>query len=167
MKNTLRECREYTQGFGAASPSMYFCGGTGVGKTHLSLAIARELTQEGFAVVYTTAQNLMNRLEKEHFNKDEQEDTMDIVLSCDLLIIDDLGTEFATSFTNAQLYNIINTRMLEGKPVIISSNMTLEDIEHKYDMRLASRINSYRYIDFIGSDIRQQKAAVKGSDSNA
>ena len=167
MKKTLQECREYADGFSLLSPSMYFCGGTGLGKTHLSLAIANEVTQRGFGVVYITTQNLMNRLEKEHFSKDSQEDTLELVLGCDLLIIDDLGTEFATTFTNAQLYNIINTRLLETKPVIISANLTYEDIEVRYDPRLASRIMSYRYVDFIGTDVRQQKVDRKEGDSDA
>ena len=155
MKNTLEFCKKYAAGFSRASENLHFYGATGLGKTHLSLAIAGEVAKNGFGVVYITAQNLMNKLEKEHFAKDAQEDTIELVLECDLLIIDDLGTEFATSFTNAALYNIINTRLLTGSPVIVNSNLTVAELEEKYDQRLASRIGSFAFFEFFGTDIRQ------------
>lgn len=149
-------CKKYAEGFGEGSMSVLMMGQTGLGKTHLSLAIAKEVIKKGFAVVYNTAQNMFNAIEKEHFNKSLDGNYLDTLLTCDLLIIDDLGSEFQTSFTASELYNIINTRLLTAKPVIISTNFTFEDLQKQYSEKIVSRISgNYAFLRFFGNDIRQ------------
>ncbi len=151
-------CRAYSADFSEKSPSLFMHGATGLGKTHLSLAIANEVINKGYGVIYGSSPNLFGQLEKEHFSRQnpnertfEQE-----VLESDLLIIDDLGVEFSSQFTVSCIYNIINSRMLSGKPTIISTNLTPEELEDKYTQRITSRIiGSFISLKFIGRDIRQ------------
>ena len=133
-------------------------GNTGLGKTHLSLAIAREAINKGFGVIYTSTQNMISNMEKEKFrgyvvsNESEKH-----YADCDLLIIDDLGTEYATSFSSAAVYNVINSRIMRGKPTIISTNLSMRELEKYYTQRMVSRIigNNIR-LEFLGSDVRQK-----------
>ncbi len=155
----LESCRTYAQTFNAHSPNLMFMGGTGLGKTHLSLAIANVVINKGYSVVYGSAGNIFNDLQHENFGRtdniyyNEQD-----VLSTDLLIIDDLGAEFHNQFSVACLYNIINTRLLKRKPVIISTNFTFEDIERDYNQRITSRIaGEYSILVLEGNDIRYIK----------
>lgn len=158
MEKIFAFCRKYAAELSVNSPSVIFFGGTGLGKTHLSLAIASAALEKGMGVVYSPAQNLLNKLENEHFSKTEGTPFLDDVLECDLLILDDLGAEFSTSFTQSMIYNIINTRILSNKPTIISTNLSMEEIGDKYTPRVASRIfGCYMLKRFCGSDIRQQK----------
>lgn len=157
-------CMTYATNFTPTSPSLLFLGGTGLGKTHLSLAIAEQVIEKGYGVVYSSAQNLMARLEKEKFSYDRYQDDPDatsyqnLVLECDLLIIDDLGTEFLSTFVNSMIYNIVNTRLIEQRPCIISTNLELAEISKRYSERLVSRLfGGYRRLDFIGKDIRIQR----------
>ena len=160
MGEVLAYCRRYAEAFAPGAESLLLLGQTGLGKTHLSLAIAREVIEQGGGVLYASVQKLMDRLESGRFARDQETrdqygDNMDIVLSCDLLILDDLGTEFSTAFTNAALYNIINSRLSEQKPVIISTNLDLNGIEERYGQRVASRLFcEYRALKFFGQDVR-------------
>ncbi len=124
----------------------------------MSLAIGLSAVDKGFGVIYGSAQNLLNRVEREHFGKGGDEgETVQALLDCDLLILDDLGSEFSTQFTISVIYNIINTRLLKELPVIISTNLTAEELESKYTRRVTSRIiGSYVTLAFCGSDIRQK-----------
>lgn len=161
MKDIYDYCRDYASDFSLSSPNLYFYGPTGLGKTHLSLAIANEVIENGFSVVYGSAHNLLSRLEREKFGRSDEPDgtTEDMLLNCDLLILDDLGAEFSTSFTVAAIYNIINTRLCEGKPMIINSNLEFDEIEQRYTQRIASRIiGDFTPVEFCGEDIRQLKA---------
>ena len=133
-------------------------GNTGLGKTHLSLAIAAVVTQNGYGVVYGSVNNLVSKLEKEHFGRDEDNGTLESLLTCDLLILDDLGTEFRTAFSTAELYNIANTRQMAKRPTIISTNLTMKELEAAYSSRFTSRIIAdYVRCLFQGEDIRQKK----------
>ena len=155
MERNLAYCKQYAGNFGPHSPSVLFQGGTGLGKTHLSLAIANEVLQSGHGVVYGTAQNLATLLENDRFS-DGDSDTEQNLLTCDLLILDDLGTEFQNSFVTSAFYNIINTRLLTGKPTLISTNLSLKELEAKYGSRIVSRmIGAYDIRPFYGSDVRQ------------
>lgn len=157
MKSVLEYCKAYADDFGKNSPSLLLYGMTGLGKTHLSLAIAGKAVEKGYNVIYMSAQNLFNRLEKEKFGRADG-NTEDSILDCDLLIIDDLGAEFSTQFTVSALYNIINSRELEGKPTIISTNLTQEELGSQYNERIASRIlSNFTLLFFDGNDIRQIK----------
>lgn len=155
MESVLNFCKTYSDDFSRRSPSLLLYGRTGLGKTHLSLAIAGKAVEAGFGVIYSSAQNLFNKLEKEKFGRSDG-NTEETILDCDLLIIDDLGAEFTTQFTVSSLYNIINSRELEGKPTIISTNLTPEQLTNTYSERIASRIlSNYVMLLFDGSDIRQ------------
>lgn len=157
MESVLNYCKEYAADFSRRSPSLLLYGKTGLGKTHLSLAIAGKAVEEGYGVIYSSAQNLFNKLEKDKFGKADA-NTEEAILDCDLLIIDDLGAEFTTQFTVSALYNIVNSRELEGKPTIISTNLMPEQLTKAYGERIASRIlSNYVMLYFDGSDIRQIK----------
>lgn len=157
MESVLNYCKTYATDFSRRSPSLLLYGKTGLGKTHLSLAVAGKAVESGYGVIYTSAQNLFNKLEKEKFGRSDG-NTEEAILDCDLLIIDDLGAEFTTQFTVSALYNIINSRELEGKPTIISTNLTPEQLTSTYSERIASRIlSNFVMLYFDGSDIRQIK----------
>ena len=159
MEKILRNCRKYAEEFSLRSKSMLFQGGPGLGKTHLSLAIAKEVLDNGYGVIYVSAPTVLKKLENEYFGyQNDSSRTLENILECDLLIIDDLGTEFDTKFTTTTIYNIMNSRMLSSKPTIISTNMSIGDMEKKYDMRIVSRIiGTFGRVVFFGSDIRQKK----------
>lgn len=159
MANILQFCRLYAEKFTTGSQSLLMYGKTGLGKTHLSLAIAGEAVNKGYAVIYDSTPNIMNRLEKEHFGKAASDgDTLEMLSKCDLLILDDLGAEFQTSFTVSCLYNIVNNRLLSSLPTIISTNLDPKELEEKYTQRIASRfVGTYISLGFCGNDVRQLK----------
>lgn len=151
-------CHTYAKNFTPKSESLLFLGGAGLGKTHLSLAIGSLVIEKGYGVIYGSAGNLLGKIEKEYFSRNEPEFS-DAVLECDLLIIDDLGTEFATQFAHSALYNIINTRLLSNKPTLINTNLSFSEIEERYTARISSRLaGGYTIKKFLGNDIRIAKA---------
>ena len=159
MKEIYEFCRDYAESFDANSPSILMFGETGLGKTHLSLSIAGEVINKGYSIIYNSAQNIFNELQKERFGKTDTNGEYEaMVLECDLLVLDDLGAEFSTQFTNAALYNIINTRINSSLPTIISTNLDFKGIEERYTRRISSRlIGEYAALNFIGADVRQLK----------
>lgn len=159
MKNIRDFCQRYADEFSKSSRSLLMYGRTGLGKTHLSLAVAGEVTKKGYSVIYDSAQNILNKIEREHFSRNAvSEDTLGAVCECDLLILDDLGSEFQTNFTLSTVYTIINNRILLSLPTIISTNLDNRKIEEKYGERIASRIaGDYFNLGFCGKDIRQLK----------
>lgn len=161
MEQVLAYCKNYAEHFSLRSPSLLFRGGTGLSKTHLSLAIANVVIQKGYGVIYDSVHAIMNSLERERFGKETNvEDANRLLLECDLLILDDLGTEFSTSFVTASMYHIINTRLMAQKPTIISTNLTMPELEKRYTERVVSRmIGNYVHLPFYGRDVRQQKSA--------
>lgn len=152
-------CSKYAVNFNTSAKSIMFMGGTGLGKTHLSLAIANVVINKGYSVVYGTAQNILRDLQNENFGRDDALLYYEkAVLTCDLLIIDDLGTEYKNAYTAACLYNIINSRLGAKLPTIISTNFSLDELEEKYDQRITSRITGeYRQLVLVGNDIRYMK----------
>lgn len=153
----LALCKQFVENF-PSNRSLLFMGGVGLGKTHLSLSIVKEISDKGYGVVYGSAQNLFSAAEKEHFSYSGETSVQDSLLECDLLVIDDLGTEFYSSFAASLFYNVVNTRLLSGKPTVINTNLSLDELEKKYTPRITSRfIGGYDMKKFIGSDIRQQK----------
>ncbi len=160
MGNVLRVCKDYAARFRGDSSSLLFKGGTGLGKTHLSLAIAGQAIEKGFGVIYGSAQSFAVALEKERFDRpspDGPGDANSQLVGCDLLILDDLGTEFPSQYVAAALYNVVNSRMLAAKPTIISTNLSMKDLEDRYSERFASRISGYYgKLEFIGTDVRVQ-----------
>lgn len=155
MSNIFEFCKLYADGFSENSESLVLIGKTGLGKTHLSLSIAREAVKKGFGVVYTPAQRLVSSLELEHFSGSGSSTMKKKYSSCDLLIIDDLGAEFPTQFTTAAIGNLINERLFEKRPTIISTNLMGNELTARYTERTASRIlGEYRKLYFLGEDIR-------------
>lgn len=165
MAQVKNYCVEYAKTFDPRrSDSLLFMGGTGLGKTHLSLAIARQVIDSGHGVIYASMQNLLAHLESEHFTnsynsveEETEQSYLSMVLDTDLLILDDLGTEFLNQFVVSTIYNLINTRLIQHKPTIISTNLLLPEIGKRYSERLVSRLfGGYRRLDFVGKDIRIQ-----------
>ncbi|MBE6787315.1 MAG: hypothetical protein E7537_03100 [Ruminococcaceae bacterium] len=158
MTSILKLCKEYVLDFNPnTSSNLLFLGEPGLGKTHLTLAIVSAVIEKGYMPVYGPAENLFNTIQKEKF-EGENKGAFENMQNCDLLVIDDLGTEMVTSFTKSALYNLINTRMLTKKPTIINTNLSLKEIESIYSPRIASRlIGNFNANKFLGNDIRQQK----------
>lgn len=162
MAELYRFCVDYVKNFSINSPSLLFLGTTGLGKTHLSLAIAREALNKGYGVMYTSAQGLVTKLEKEKFRRyvdeEEEESFLERVIASDLLILDDLGTEFPGQFGTAAINDIIDSRLVQGLPTIISSNLDGAAIQERYGTRLLSRLlGSYKAFQLFGKDIRAMK----------
>lgn len=166
MTAILKLCREYVINFDPKhSESLLFMGDTGLGKTHLTLAITYELLNRGFDVIYGAAYNLFSEMETEHFDKHTNA-KYNAAINCDLLVIDDLGGEFVSPYIQSLLYNIINTRDLSGKPTVINTNLAMSDIAARYTPRVASRLIKYTAKKFIGNDIRQIKKMNVGDDAH-
>lgn len=162
MEKIFDFCKNYALDFSPkTSESLLLQGGPGLGKTHLSLAIARAIIAKGCGVIYVSAPDVLSTLEKERFGgygEGRSDTTEKLLKDCDLLILDDLGTEFNTQFTSAAIYNIVNTRMMTKKPTIISTNLSLSQLQKIYSMRMVSRIiGGMKRLVFIGEDIRQKK----------
>lgn len=156
MQSNFNICKRYAQNFTPQSGNLLFSGATGLGKTFLSACIARQVADRGFSVAYETSIRMFADFEAEKFGGEECRGRSHRYLACDLLIIDDLGTELTTQFTLSALYHIINTRMMEEKATVISTNLVPEAIEGRYSPQIASRIlGAYRLIKFAGSDIRR------------
>ena len=161
MTRILGYCKKYALNFSKNSESLFMCGETGLGKTHLSLSIAKEVIAKGYNVAYDSIINYLNEIQKEHYGKSDK-NTLATITSVDLLILDDLGAEVNNPFNHSTIYNIINTRINRNLPTIISSNLTNNDVSERYDDRVASRIfGEYTYLKFVGNDIRQIKKLKK------
>jgi len=155
MEDVIAYCRDYTADFSPASGSLLLTGPTGTGKTHLCLAIARGVAEQGYGVVYGSAGTLLRRLEQEHFGKAEG-DSEEQLIHCDLLVLDDLGMEFDTPFSRASIYNLLNARLLEGRPTVISTNLGSAAMQSRYGDQIASRIGGgFVPLLCVGKDIRQ------------
>ena len=159
MEKSYQTCRRYAMGFTMKSGNLLFSGNTGLGKTFLSACIARAVADQGYSVVYESAGHLFSALEKARFEaSDENRRAAARYSDCDLLIVDDLGTELPGQFVTAALYSLINDRLLEGKPMIISTNLTEDDLVKRYNPQIASRLRgSFRRVAFVGEDIRLLK----------
>lgn len=166
-RDNIRKIHEtalfFSQNFDQTHDNLLLYGNTGVGKTFLSHCIAREALEQSHTVVYLTSLGLFDILEKNKFDKDlssvEKSATASYILNCDLLIIDDLGTELNNSFTSSQLYQLIDTRLIHKKSTIISTNLSFDDLREQYSERIFSRLTSgYTLLKLTGDDIRLRKA---------
>jgi len=159
METVYDVCAHYAHQFGKKPANLLLFGNPGLGKTFLSAAIAREVSGEGFSVVYDTAAHIFERFETQKFGREEGADSdVERILGCDLLILDDLGTEMTTAFVQSALYQIINTRLMERRSTIISTNLSPEKIAQRYSPQVASRLEGeYQILPFVGEDIRKLK----------
>ena len=159
MERNFDVCRDYAYQFARGGGNLLLSGGTGLGKTFLSACIARVVSENGFSVVYDTAASVFSRFEDAKFRRDDggSEDA-DRCMKCDLLILDDLGTEMTTAFVQSALYQIINGRLMAGRSTIISTNLAPEDIGSRYGQAVRSRLEGeYEILPFFGEDIRRLK----------
>lgn len=163
MVCVFEEVKKYADGFcGKNSGNLAFFGGTGLGKTHLSSAVAKKVIDKGYDVMYVTAIELMSDFEQKRFGNSAGTNTagndVDRYLDCDLLIIDDLGTEISNQFTVTTLYSIIDTRLKTGKSMLISTNLSPDELRKRYWDRITSRLfGEFMLLQFTGIDVRAQK----------
>ncbi len=159
MEKNFRNCKNYAATFSKDSGNLLFVGGTGLGKTFLSACIARAVADRGYSVMYETAAHLFAKLEQARFNSNEEtRREADKFTACDLLIIDDLGTELPGQFVTAALYSLMNDRILAGKPMVISTNLNVDETARRYSPQIASRLHgSFARLTFVGEDIRVLK----------
>lgn len=164
MRSNLDICHEYINNFENEHGNLLIYGRSGVGKTFLTNCIAKEILDAGYSVLYLTSHELFDILETKVFHREKVDDMIESVVSmlytCDLLIIDDLGTEMINSFTESQLFSCIQRRLLAQVGTIISTNFSFDDIINHYSERIFSRLfGNYTLIKIVGDDIRIKKDA--------
>ena len=166
MRKVSEACRRYAENFSASSANLLFQGGTGLGKTFLSACIARVVSSRGFSVCYDTAASALDKYELAKFNRDTPEGEAAAVRirrmeSCDLMILDDLGTEMPTPMAQSALYTLVNSRLINGRKTIISTNLTNDELSKRYNQQIASRIlGEFQCLPFVGTDIRRLKRGI-------
>jgi DNA replication protein DnaC len=163
MQSIVNTCRDFITQFDTHARNLLFYGDTGVGKTFLTNCIARELLDTSHTVIYLTAFHLVDILQNNTFGQDDLDDSsenmFDYILDCDLLIIDDLGTELNNSFVTSQLFLCVNERLGMRKSTIISTNLSLDELQNEYSERIFSRlVSNYEIMLILGDDIRIKKA---------
>ncbi|WP_372996251.1 ATP-binding protein [Lutispora sp.] len=158
MQHIFMECIKYTKDFEQHNKNLLFIGRPGLGKTFLCNSIAKDLLDMGKSVIYQSAPDLVDLVRKYKFDFDNEEagdEALKDIYVCDLLIIDDLGTELGTQFSGLVIYNILNKRLLENKKMIISTNLDVDEIIKTYSERISSRIfGNFLMYEFFGEDIR-------------
>lgn len=162
IRRILTTAHAFCDNFGTSEQNLLFYGNTGVGKTFLTHCIAKELLSQSYTVVYLTSIGLFDILEKNKFDRElsslEKSTTVSYIMNCDLLILDDLGTELTNSFTASQLYQVIDSRLVHKKSTIISTNLSFDDLREQYSERIFSRLTSgYTLLKVTGEDIRLKK----------
>ena len=159
MERNFKICRSYATTFTRNSGNLLFIGGTGLGKTFLSACIARGVSDRGCSVVYETANRLFSTLEQAKFTgSEEAKREAGKYMACDLLIIDDLGTEMPGQFVTSALYNLINDRLMANLPMMVSTNLNVDELARRYSPQIASRLEgNFTRLTFVGSDIRVMK----------
>lgn len=157
MSRIFNQARSFADSFSPdSSESLLFVGGTGLGKTHLSSAIAKEVIEKGYSVAYESAQNIISAFEKDRFAREEYNLKSQKYVDADLLIIDDLGTEIQSKSAVSYFYTLINTRLISSKPTILSTNLTPTELNSQYEKRIVSRLfGEYTVLQFTGEDIRR------------
>lgn len=161
FKNAVITCQNFIKNFNSDYHNLFFYGTVGTGKSFLSNCVARELIENGHSVIYFSASALFDLLSRYSFdykNKEEQRERYNDLYQCDLLIIDDLGTELTNQFVASQLFSLLNERHMGKKATIISTNLSLEELRNRYSDRIFSRITShYELCKLTGPDIRMYK----------
>lgn len=163
MEIVYNTCREYANSFSDRSMNLMFQGGTGLGKTFLSACIARVVAGNGHSVCYDTASSALEAFETKKFSRDAQTAEnaavkVERMLDCELMILDDLGTEMLTPMSVSALYTLINTRLVNGRKTVISTNLTDAELSKRYNPQICSRLEGeFTKLPFFGSDIRLTK----------
>ena len=171
MEIIYETCVEYSRKFGKKSVNLFFNGAPGLGKTFLSACIARVVAENGHSVVYDTAGSVFSKFADAQFIRDDdpaaaaaKEEARDEVkryLKCELLILDDLGTEMTNTFIISALYDLVNTRLLANRKTIVSSNLTLFELRQRYSEQIMSRLEGeYQVLTFRGDDIRKKRNVI-------
>ena len=166
MRRVSEACRRYAENFSDTSRNLLFQGSTGLGKTYLSACIARVVSARGYSVCYETAAAALDNYEKAKFNRDTEEGEAAAVRikrmeSCDLMILDDLGTEMPTPMAQSALYTLVNNRLVNERRTIISTNLTNDELNRRYTPQIASRIlGEFQCLPFVGTDIRRLKRGI-------
>ena len=152
----LEKCESFIEHFeNPQTKNLFFFGNTGLGKTFLSAAIAKKIFEKGYTVLYYSAKQLLSMMTDYEFGRiPDKKQAYDNVFDADLLIIDDLGSEQQTAFSITSFFDVLNTRMLNGKKMIINTNLSAKDLHTLYSDRIYSRINEFETLKFIGDDIR-------------
>lgn len=159
MREVLGIARDYAENFSPEAGNLLFQGGTGLGKTFLSACVARTVAEKGFSVCYDSASAVIGSFEAQKFARSEEADArVRRMLACDLMILDDLGTEMPTPMADSALYTLINTRLVERKNTIISTNLSYDELKARYSAQIYSRLRgSFARVPFVGSDIRLKR----------
>ncbi|MBR6728623.1 MAG: ATP-binding protein [Clostridia bacterium] len=163
MQNIVEICKDFISGFERTDKNLLFWGEPGLGKTFLSTCIAKELIKKGYSVIYETTYRIVALLEDYKFKRTQDLSELkmqtDRLYDSDLLILDDLGAEFSTAYTNAALFDILNSRLITNKKTIINTNLNMQELAERYSNRVISRImGSYRPLQFVGEDLRLKKS---------
>ena len=167
MRRVLSACRRFAANFPQVSANLLLQGDTGLGKTFLSACMAREIAEKGYSVCYDSAAAALDAFERQKFARDPEEAEnaarrVRRMLSCDLMILDDLGTEMLTSFSISALYTLLNTRLVNGKRTIISTNCPVDELQRRYGAQICSRLDGeFLRLPFTGTDIRRLQRAKK------
>jgi DNA replication protein DnaC len=158
MQEIYRMCIDFVEGFDKHDTNLFFIGSPGLGKTFLCNSIAKDLLDKGKSVLYKTVPDLIDSMRKYKFDFDNEENNLPYlheIYNCDLLIMDDLGTELSTQFSNQVIYNILNKRIISSKKMVISTNLSVTDFQSTYSERIVSRIiGNFEACKFMGKDIR-------------
>lgn len=163
METVYSACKEYSGNFGKNSVNLLFQGNTGLGKTYLSVCIARRVAASGYSVMYDTAVGVLAQFETQRFSRNTEgsfdaDEQIRRYIDCDLLIIDDLGTEMPGSFTASALYTLLNTRLISGKKMVVSTNLCFDELAKRYTPQIVSRLEGeFLNLAFSGEDIRAIK----------
>ncbi len=161
MQGIYKKCIDFVNNFDKNNSSLFFIGSPGLGKTFLCNSIAKDLLDKGKSVIYHTVPDLIDAMRKYKFDFDNEESNqpyLSDIYNCDLLIMDDLGTELTTQFANQVIYNILNKRIQNGKKMVISTNLSIQELQSMYSERIVSRIiGNFESCKFVGIDIRLKK----------
>ena len=162
MEIVFNGCRRFADKFPAVSANLLLQGGTGLGKTYLSACIARVVAEKSYSVCYDSASAALDAFERQKFARDEVQEAADArvrqMLDCDLMILDDLGTEMVTPMSLSALYTLLNTRLINGRKIIISTNCSDEELQRRYTPQICSRLQGeFLCLPFAGTDIRLLK----------
>ena len=165
-QQVVKKCKKFCTNFKTSYQNLFFYGTVGTGKTFLTNCIARECIEMGCSVLYFSASSLFDYLARNAYNFKSQDEISSLcsdLYTCDLLVIDDLGTEMATAVTLAHFFTCINERLLRQKPILISTNLSLEDCRNRYQDRIFSRIiSNFEFCKLTGPDIRMCKKNLIG-----